>query len=379
MSLTPMGLTHVICDTQSGDQLSPVFPSASGWGCMLNVAGDSKSTTFELADETNTKINYKDLTKDDWSRTLVTCWNGVVRDAQIITDYDLDRDHKRLTVNHSPFRKILAKRFPFGATSYWADEANHIPGKLSLTNLEYQSIISSVLSLGTTGLFDSYPLPLVLPPIVAGTHSKELGNWAFVTVDDLITEQQNAQGGPDVYFEPRWSSLGKLEYLARTGTDAAPGLTGDLYEFHMNTKLPALTGVHKRGDGNKRTTGVFTIGAGTEQDMLVVGRGLGDAATGPALDTTQSNKTDTDVLSVTGQSEASLAKNRYSVEQWDFNLVADGDPNIDLGNMRLGSTIRLLFSGDFWEADGHLDFKLMGLSGDMTPIMHPVVQPVVLS
>lgn len=374
-----MNLTQVICDTQTGDQLSPVFPSASTWGPLMNVIGDSKSTTFELADETNAKINYKDLAKDDWSRTLVTCWNGVVRDAQIITDYDLDRDHKRLTVNHSPFRRILTKRFPFGATSYWADEPNHIPGRMDLTSLEYQSIISTALSLGTSGLFDSYPLPLVLPPIVAGAHNKKLGNWAFMTVDDLITEQQKASGGPDVYFEPRWSSAGKLEYLVRTGTDAAPGLTGDLYEFHMNTELPSLTGVHKRGDGNSLTTGVFTIGAGSEEDMLVVGRGLGTASTGPALDTTQSNKTDTDTLSVTGQSEASLAKNRYSVEQWDFSLVANGDPNIDLGNMRLGSTIRLLFSGDFWEVDGHLDFKLLGLSGDMTPTMRCVVQPVVLS
>jgi hypothetical protein len=214
---------------------------------------------------------------------------------------------------------------------------------------------------------------------VAGGHNKQLGNWAFMTVDDLITEQQNASGGPDVYFEPRWSTAGKLEYVVRVGTDAAPGLTGDLYEFHMNTEQPALTGVHKRGDGNSRTTGVFTIGAGSEEDMLVVGRGLGDAATGPALDTTQSNKTDTDTASVVGQSEASLAKNRYSVEQWDFSLIADADPSIDLGNMRLGSTIRLLFSGDFWEADGHLDFKLLGLSGDMTSKMHPVVQPVVVS
>src|SRR6185312_10016652 len=118
---------------------------------------------------------------------------------------------------------------------------------------------------------------------------------------------------------------------------------------HMNTPQPALTNVHKRVDGNAMVTGVFTVGEGSEQDMLVVGAGLGTAA-GPARDVMQPAKALNDVTLAGGQSTAALARNRYPVTQWSFDLVAGGSPEVAL--MRIGSTIRLQFSGDYREPDG---------------------------
>lgn len=366
---------YAIYDTQTGVRQSPVFPSASAWGRVMNIIGSERQTTFELADTVNAKLPYKSLVTP-WSRTFVTLYNGAVRDAQIITDYDLDRDTKRLTINHSPFRQILTKRFPFGVPSYWANESAHDPGVFTATALEYRSIISQALTLGVTGPFSSAPLPIVVPPIVAGTHGLTLGNWNFQTVDKLITDQQTASGGPDVDFEPRLNGSGNLEYLVRTGTDAVPALTDVMYEFHMNVAQPALVRVRKRVDGHGQVTGVFTIGEGSERDMLVAGIGLGAAAAIPALDVTQRAKSIGDQPFLASQSASALALNRYVTSQWSMQFVAD--PIRDLSMMRIGSILRLHFGTDFWEPSGFQDLRVIGLEGDMTNIITPSLQDLVV-
>jgi hypothetical protein len=367
---------YAIFDTQTGTRLSPVFPSASAWGRVMNTIGSERQTVFELADTVNAQLDYESLTTP-WSRTLVTLYNGAVRDAQIITDSDLDRDNKRLTINHSPFRLILTKRYPFGVNSYWADESAHKPGVFTASAVEYRSIISQALTLGITGPYSSYALPIVVPPIVAGTHGLTRGNWTFQTVDALMSDQQSASGGPDVDFEPRLNGAGKLEYLVRAGTDAVPAITDALYEFHMNVTQPALTNVHKKVDGNGQVTGVFTIGEGSEEDMLVAGRGLGAASPIPALDVTQRAKLLGDQPFLASQSDSSLALNRYATAQWSMRFVADADPKQDLAMIRIGSILRLHFDHDFWEPDGYQDLRVIGLEGDMSNIITPTLQAVV--
>jgi hypothetical protein len=113
--------------------------------------------------------------------------------------------------------------------------------------------------------------------------------------------------------------------------------------------------------------------------MIVAGIGLGVTTTGPALDVDQPGKNVVNLADAASQSTSALTKNRYPEEQWDFQLVADGDPLQDLSNARIGAIIRLHFAGDFWEPDGYQDLRIIGLDGDMTNIITPKLQPIVAS
>lgn len=362
-----MSWSYWFVDTVTGVKQLQVSPSEGGWERVLNGKG-SGAHVFQLGDRTLSRATWRALTTP-WARTLVVCRNNVPVYAGLVSDRPYDRDTKTLTINHVDIRGILNDRFPFGVTSYHG-------GTLVLTNLSMRSAAGRLVQAGLTGPRPIYALPIVLPTLVeTGAYSHTYFAHNFITVADALEDLQKIDGGPDVDFAPRWSSTGTLEYVMRTGTTAAPLLTGATFDFPMNGEKEPLTGLKLNDDGTNQVTGVYAIGQGSGEDMVVGGIPAGTElpAVIPARETTQSFKDVNNEPEASKFSVSASAALHGTTEQWSFEYVIDeGLARVE--NMTLGSTLRLNFDDDEWIEDGWTDLRLVGLSGDMTETVTPTVQ-----
>lgn len=356
--------SYWICDTRTGVKQLQVYPSSGPFNRALNAPGSGGSHSFQLGDTTLTRAQWKALTTP-WARTLAVCWDDQPHYAGVITKRPYNRDTKTLTLQHVDIRGLLAKRYPFGVTSYWTDGTETTPNKLVCTNKHLYSIASMVVSAGLIGPTSIYSLPIVVPSVVTGSHSRTYFNYNFTTVVDALQELQDADGGPDIDFEPRWSAGGTLEWLMRTGTNTTPALGGSTFDWNMTVEKPGLFDVSLDEDAQHQATGVFSIGSGSEEDMVVAGRGLTGADVGsvPALDTTQSYKSVDNLPTLIGHSDSELAIMRNTTKQWDLSFLATDTPGLNA--LRLGSTLRLFHHGDPWIDDGWTSLRLIGYSGQV--------------
>lgn len=357
--------TFWICDTRTGARQLQVYPTQDGTFSRLLNAGGYGKNSFLLTDQDGraTPMRDKELTTL-WIRTLVRCWNDVPIYAGLIEAREFDWDTHLLTIEHTDVRTLFTARYPFGVSSYWADEPNHIPGQLDIVGKSLRSAAGIIVQAGLTGPFATYSMPIVLPSLVeAGLFTETFFNYHFSTVADLLDDIQNMNGGPDIDFEPRWSASGSLEWLMRVGSTAAPSISRSLFEFNMSAEERRLTGVKVREDGSSQITGQFSIGEGSEQDMLVGGDGVG-AAAAIALDVAESFKTQTSQDVLASFSTAAIVALASPTVQWTIGKLASVEPSLDV--FPLGSLPRLMFSDDAWEADNFVDLRLVSISGDMS-------------
>jgi hypothetical protein len=304
--------------------------------------------------------------------------DGSVRDAQLLTDWDLDRDNKVLTVNHKDIREVFSGRYPFGAGGYWADEAAHLPGKFVAAGLQVPSIAALIVQRSLEGPFPIFSLPIAIPALFPGPFGRTDFHYNFPRTDSLLKEIQESNNGPDIAFPARWQAGREGKFFEWEMVIGDPKILGPIIDFYMNAERPGLTNVHKSKDGVQKVTGVFSVGAGSGNDMLVQGFGTGDLGdtTSVARDVQQALKDVVVESDLLGQSQARLAVNRYSTVQWEAKFLAHGDGDRVHGNVALGTIFRLHFNKDWWEPDGYIDLRVIGLSGDMSEVITPSLQPV---
>ena len=118
-------------------------------------------------------------------------------------------------------------------------------------------------------------------------------------------------------------------------------------------------GVAQRTDATKTLTGIVALGKGSEQDMkLGFAGGLG---TFPVwLDATRSYKS----IGVATQLDARALGELRSVEKPTVQMsVRDIPAGLAFPNLRVGSRLTLLVSGDTFLDDGPRALRVIGLSG----------------
>lgn len=357
--------SYHLCDSITGEKLLEIQPDSGSWASSLNRP-DGGSHVFKLADLRIKRETMWNLTTP-WARTLVQCWNKQPRYAGLVSGRPYDWGTKQLTLTHTDVRSIFLARYPFGVGSYWADLAETIPGRLVLSGLSLRAIAANVVEQGLLGPTSKYALPIVLPSRTeAGPHSLTVENFNFRKVADLLDEIQRMDGGPDIEFAPRWSTSDRLEWVMRAGSPAAPALTGNEFEFNLSAEESKIASFTIAEDAQKQVTGVFGLGEGSGADKIVGGTPGLSVADIPARDEAISfsmAKTRPDAASLA--SEYLKAHRGSSVVSSLSVRTTDVDPN----RLVLGSTISIFDKGDWWNADGWVKYRLIGLSGDMGETM----------
>ena len=349
--------SHWICDTISGLKLMPVFPSSESWRRVMNGIG-SGTHTFQLRDAETAlpRDVWRDLART-WARTVVTCWDEVPVYAGPIQHVKYHRPTGVLTLSTVEVRAILAKRMPFGVPGYVPNGASAVSGK------SLRGVARQVVRWGTfmNAPEDDWYLPVVLPADEAGGESRSWPHHEFATVDDLLAEIQDTDGGPDIDCRPRWSGAGRLEWELRLGS---PALSGSVFEWDLTApEVNVFDFTHSR-DGSKQLTGAFALGAGSGADMIVGQANNPGSPSGriPNRDDKRSFKLLRTKPEADARAAAEVKAFREESELDEFKLLASEV----LPGLLPGSQLRQWIEDDWFMADGWRSQIVAGMSGDLS-------------
>lgn len=358
--------TYFIHDTLTGARRQQVYATEASFSALVSDTG-SGSHTFQAREGGLRPDDWRSLTYP-WANTIVQCWDDVPIYAGLVQTSKLNRASGNFTVTSRELRLILNRRFPFrvGGERVAADG-------LVLTNRSLRGLIVDIVRSGVNKVNgnDGWNLPVTLPAAEAGSEAATFWNYDFVTVENAIAEIEGRDGGPDVVFQPRITD-GRLDWELRVG---APRLAGETFPYPMGVPEPFLFDVEDTVDGTEMLTGVFAIGKGSEADMRVGEAGLeGVIASTPYLDSSRSFKELEDIGQLVSHGRGELRAHAAPTHQWELKTLAGQYPGAD--RLRLGSVIRMRYSGDWWEPDSDLDQYLIGIRGDHTDRLTLDTQPL---
>lgn len=357
-----MGYSCTIVDTRTGyPVIERLTPKAGTWKTIMNSFGTG-SATFSLRDAENahTPAQWRDAVRQ-WDRTIVISYDDVAKYAGIIHGrVTWDRDAGELTLPSSEVRVLAAKRFAAMLVTYTKT------GKFAPAGKSLRGLVTAVLREGfykTPG--DNWTLPFVIPADEAGSQSREWKMPKFDSIDDMLVELTNTDGGPDLVLDPRWNANGHLQWHALVGS---PRVAGEQHDWDLGAALTPVTGYKEHEDGSKMLSGVFALGAGSEEDTLV-GRSPLTGISGPPIPDMDGTMSFTSIESeaeLNALATGMIRAFRSPTVTHEFGLIlGEPDSPVDMATMRPGARTKLSLPSDEFIVGGFRNGYVTSLGGDL--------------
>lgn len=365
-----MNWSFAVYDTISGVRQGPMVPTSNSMKRLLNSTGSG--TTKVPITGPMTKAQWWEFTQP-WARTIAKFRNGQVTHAQLITKREWSESDQSIILTHIDIRGLFARRTTFGTNGYSGDLS--INNNLPLINRALAQMIAFLVWASTEGPTPNYDLPIYIAEgkitnalvhslPTGGGHDRTWWDYQVVFVDDAIEEISSDDGGPDVYFEPRISADGNLEYLLRSGNLTLPPV-----DWPMSTEDPGLTDVKWVEDATEQANVVYSVGKGSEQLMRVATAHVNPGI--PALERAESYKEIEDMGVLQSHANANLTMYNQPTIQFDASMLASRGYE----NMRLGTVHRLSYQGHAWYPDGWTATRQIGDETDLTETVKLTFQP----
>lgn len=353
-----MAWSFWVVDTRSGDKQMQVFPASGSFRASLSSVGEG-SHVFKLRDASTAlpRATVRELFRS-WARTLVVCWDDAPVYAGLITGGAWDRATGSLTVSHREIRGILSKRLGWRVSTYPTSSISPWSWDWTVSGKSLRGLMRAVVSRGTQSTpGDLWHLPVVLPADQAG--SRSFTEWAFTfrTIEQMVTDIQDMDGGPDMYLRSRWSTGGRHEWVCEIGS---PLISGGMVERVSPPPGSPVFGGGTALDASGQLTGVFGMGEGSEQDMKV---GLAGPLAGsdvPNMDAKLAFKDAATQADVDALAWGELRLNREVVRQESMKILAG-----DFFPAGVGATVREWLDGDEFLDDGWFTGYVVGFSASV--------------
>lgn len=110
------------------------------------------------------------------------------------------------------------------------------------------------------------PLPITLPPIQGGDHTRTYYAWDLATVADRITDITNLENGPEIRFDPRIEPAGNLTF------DLAADPETNHHQWNAMTPDSRVILTKLNGDGTGMTSQVWATGGKDDDKTLMCRR-----------------------------------------------------------------------------------------------------------
>lgn len=348
-------LVHSLSGVRRAD-ITSVVADAS-WKTSMPSPGQGSVTLLLRQDEPLlTRNEWREYTAH-WMNALVVSWNGVAVYAGLIASRTWDAATGKLTVDLVELREMMSWRLTTDVAEFtWA-------ATLSISGKSKRGMVRALIQSGMNrGDAANWDFPIDLGPDEAGGESVSAYSWELRVIEQMVSEIQDSEGGPDVHFDPVWSGDlmgGPLIWRLRLGT---PRLAGPTFEMSQSADESPLTGVTLLEDGWKMTTGIMVAGEGSEGDMVTgsAGWGAGEIIS-PWRDRSIAYKqvASKAVLDSLGAEE--LNATRFPARLKSFSVQIDDV--VHPGALRIGSRVRAWTAGDEFEPEGRFPGYLVGLSG----------------
>lgn len=354
--------SFTVHNTITGAPLLPVKAASGRWSRVPGSGSGEHVVQLLDADEPVPRSVAQSIARPN-ECTLAVAWNGVVVYAGLIVVGRYARNSGTLLLRHSDIRTLFKERLTFGVTSYAL-------GDLSMTGKTTRALVRGIVDRAVYHWANStWRLPIDLPDDAAGAHDLVVKNWEWATIEDLL--QRVEKIGVTIDFDPYYTSDGSLRWATRVG---GPWLPGNQFEWVATAADTPVTNLEVELDGTAQLSGCFYMGKGAEADMRVGEAGFIGGPTIPVRDAARSAKDESDTAKLNEMALTDLQKNRSARRTTSFDLVADGSWNV--GNLKPGARVRLITSGDAFIDDGSQDLVVTGVSGDMSHVLKPEVQPL---
>lgn len=260
--------THWIVGTIDGRRIKQMQLSGWDWETRLNGAGSGKCTIpWSATDYDEFTPSIWDELLTPWLRTIVHCYDDVPQYAGILKKEIVDEDAGTSTLETVELRELFGKRYLRGAGT-WDPKGKHKFLAKSIRGVlrELLVVVTGGGITGDTSGNSPWGLPVVLPAAMSGTHDREFEHNRFDVADDLIEDLTREDGGPDLYLKPEWGPTGALQYQALIGD---PMITGNKIEIDTGAEEKPTSSRGRTINGADMLTGVFTIGEGMDEDLIV--------------------------------------------------------------------------------------------------------------
>lgn len=327
-----------------------ISPSTCGWARVLN-GGSGGQATFELGDPVVSEvIGLYDLYPGQF--LIVVEWDGSPVYAGFIEDHSYDYDTKKLTVSHKDIwslwddRRVLSDR-----------SANLSKSKIVYTGLTLSTIAKRLVQVGTAG--SGFGVPIVFPADVSGSSARTYYGYDLMTVGEALNELVEQENGPEIDFQPRWTSAGTLEWVMRVGSD----LGGPMLEYEMGAADPGARGLWIKTDASALTTHAYGIGEGTEVDMLVRLSQSANIADYPARESTETFKDVKSGPQLQGLAQEYIRAHNQATRQAGMQVLAGG--NHKANSIQLGADVRWNVRNDPYFTTGFRNWRIIQFSGDL--------------
>lgn len=347
-----------VVDTITGDRLAEIAVTAFSYKRVMNQEG-SGSATVMLGDSRNDGLDLRSLLRSV-RRSLVYEGNFGAVYFGIITRTTYNRADQSLTIEHKDLWWMMARRMA----------VDHGPNNAEKTVLNYgptsfRTIIKRLLQEVMFPSRSWYALPILLPPDEAGTVSRTYYGYNFATVADAIRDLIEADGGPNVDFQPSWNGE-QVQLELRAGS-----LTGSIWDYTLDAPEPGIYDVQRVEDAESTTTNAYSLGEGTEKNMLVRSEPNLDP-TMPAIEKTESYKDISKPAELSALALGRIRSQAGSTVQVSASIRKDGEPGPNGGfvtglptvdQLRLGDTFTLNSFSDPWLPTGKTNYQLIEFSG----------------
>lgn len=358
------------------------LPVASGaWNMQFRDAG-SVEVTLPWRGEVLAAFPGMRETLTPWRCFLAAVTDdGTVLEAGPIRAHSYDDAGGTLKVNATGMRGIFARRFLVQPYSETPPQRQSFTYTGTLGNIA-RAVVNTAMSQPQGGL------PIDLPPVTDGTHTRTYHGYEFNRISELLKKLEDVENGPDIEFRPYRTNLDgvvtHIRWEMRTGqpelsqyTRPAPGPVSDHVWDHSVVHSGVLA-LDVDVDPDNMGDIAYVTGSGSEREMLTSvakGRRLLDRGF-PLLEVDESRSTVTRQSTLDAHARALRDISAAPWQTWKLTVRASG-PGPRLGDYLVGDWVRV-YVGDHPyltpKASGYRT-RIMGISGDISEAVKVTLAP----
>lgn len=348
-------MAYKVCmvDTGSWAKITDIEPLSGSWARALN-GGRGGSMTLKAGDGGSLGPVIRSTTWPLETLVVVESENRI-EFAGFVTTTNYSWKSKQVTLTLNDIWWIFGKRFLLDNRT-----SSLTQSQLDFDNVDSRTLAKRAIEFGTNEeSLPDYYLPIVLPPDASGTIKRTVYGYDMETIQDLLDEAMNAEGGVDLDFRPRWAADGTLEWVMETNANKTRLLEWDLDAASHNVTDFDFT-IEGQGIGNI----VYGLGEGSEVDMKVHAAKTPDSVY-LALERTVAFKDVKNTDALRRRTLGEMVPTNGAIRQISMTINGDDRPNV--GDLHLGSTVRWKADDDPWLLAGWSgEWELLEYSGSMT-------------
>lgn len=346
-------------DLRTGRIYDTIDATALNWAQVLNDAGAIDSVQVPAAEVRAKQLRH---TAPAAKTFLAVDVDGELQEAGPLWHRGWDDETQTLTLGAAGLWSLYDHRKVLPAPAFYTgrvQDVNMSSGLAELGSIGRQLVAQALYHVGGD-------LPLVLPAVVAGSHTETWFGWQLLWIGDQLRQLTKRENGPDIRFRPRYTTdrLG-IQWVYEAGTEAAPLLTqaGEDWYFDRTVPRTPVVNIVTDEDGTQMGQRGWVTGEGSEAGTLI-GTAYDPAQVDdgfPLLEVDEARSSVSEQATLDGHAADLVSRSARPIERWKVVVRAEAARGVWAGHFA-----RVINrAGHAWLPDGESFMRIERKTGDL--------------